>query len=145
MAEEVMTGSEGAVAEGGSVTRIFGFIALAIYFIWGQGFACAWWMWIIFGGLAFFVLTNKAQVLQWILGLFLIGITFFASPTFGYSEIAKSQYKQGMSDAYPVTIGYSYSPEEAWEDHKDKATVDIDSYKKYYIRGFKRGADGKEE
>ena len=143
MAEEVVAGSEGAVAEGGSGARIFGIIALVIYFIWGQSFACAWWMYIILGGLSYLVVTNSAKMIQLILGLFLIGITFFAPPTFGYDEDQKSEYMAGFKDAqydllYPnVDI--------AWEEKQDRASIDINKWKKFYYRGFKRGRAGKEE
>lgn len=132
--------AEGSATGTGGITLIFSIAALAIYFIWGQGFVCAWWMWFIFGLLAVLALSKKAQAIQWILGLFLIGITWFASPTFGYTEQQKAQYEQGREDAMPIHYGYSLTPEDAWKDHENGARVDISGYKKYYIRGFKYGA-----
>lgn len=145
MAEEVIAGQE-AVTSGSNGARIFGFLSLAIYFIWGQGFACMWWMWLIFGGLAYLVFTNSAKMLQWILALFLIGITFFAPPSFGYGEVQRGQYEQGISDGrFANNIDLIETPDEAWENHESKARVDISGYKKFYIRGYKRGLSGKEK
>ena len=146
MAEEVVATNEGVEATGNNGARIFGFIALAIYFIWGQGTACAWWMWIVIICLVYLVLTNSAKVLQWALGLLLIGITFFASPSFGYGEIQKGQYVQGIKDGrFASNVMLIESPDEAWEHHQSLARVDISGYKRFYIRGYKRGRSGKED
>ena len=146
MAGEVVNGSETIDVSGSNGARIFGFIALVVYFLWGQGFACAWWMWIVFGGLVYFVFTNSAKILQWILSLLLLVVTFFASPSFGYGEIQKGQYEQGIKDGrFASNVNLIESADEAWKHHESLARVDISGYKRFYIRGYKRGLSGKEE
>lgn len=138
---------ESTDSAGGNTIRYFGFIALAIYFIWGQGFACIWWMWFIFITLALLVFSNKVKLLQVLIGLFLIGITFFASPTFGYDKEQTREYRAGFSEGRSnYRIGcVDCDPDWAWEQKEERASVDISQWKKFYIRGYKRGYSGKKE
>ena len=147
MAEEVVSGSEVTIASGGNSARIFGFIALAIYFILGQGTACGWWMWIVIIGLAYLVLTNSAKALQWLLGFFLLGITFFTPPTFGYSQRQLEEYNAGLSDgkSYYNAQCIECDWEWAWEQKQERASIDISGWKRFYKRGYKRGYSGKDE
>lgn len=129
------------------MARILGVVALAIFFIWGQGFAAGWIVFTSFVLLILLVLINKLSVLQWVLGLFLLGVTLFASPTFGYSESARKQYNCGYSDgrmAYNLG-GISDTIDDWWDGHVEDASNDISGYKKYYVRGFKRALAGRED
>ncbi len=128
------------------MTRLFSILALVIYFIWGQGFAYGWAVCIPLYMLIVLILTGKVQFLQWLISFYLICVTFFASPTFGYSDSEKAQYDSGYRDGH---IGYSAggindSPDDWWEGHEDMASVDISKYKKYYIYGFKRGLSNRD-
>lgn len=147
MAEEAVINSEGTIVSEGNGGRILGFIALGIYFLWGQGTACAWWMWIVIIGLTYLALTNSAKVFQWLLGLFLIGITFFASPTFGYSQRQLEEYNAGLSEGrfYYNVQCIDCDWEWAWEQKQERAREDISGWKRFYKRGYKRGYSGKDE
>lgn len=119
---------------------IIGILSLIIYFIWGQGTACAWWMWIPIIGLIVSIFSN-IQFLNWLLGIFLLGVTFFASPTFGYNDVQKGFYREGYSWGKMGYIQY----DAAWYDRQERASVDVDGYEKYFRYGFKRGAAGKKD
>ncbi len=113
-------------------------IALLVYFIWGQGLTCAWWMYLIFGSLILLVLSNSKPVLQWILSLFLLGITIFAPATFGYSEVQKNCYNRGLADGKLVKeYGLSQDPEGTWELLCDQSSGDeVPKCKRYYMKGW---------
>lgn len=120
---------------------ILSIISLIVYFVWGQGTACAWWMWIPIVLLVISML-GSIKLLEWLISLFLLCVTFFAPPTFGYNDIQKAFYYEGyiwgkgtLMEAYDV----------CWNRCKDEADIDIDSYEKYYRYGFKRGAGSKED
>ena len=127
------------------MARVFSIIAILIYFIWGQGFAYGWVVCIPLYILIGLVLSGKVQILQWLISIYLLGVTLFASPTFGYSAQERAQYNSGYNDGnFGFTMGgIGDSPDDWWEGHKDKASIDISKYKKYYIYGFKRGLDNK--
>lgn len=129
------------------MVQVFSIISLLIYFIWGQAFACAWWMWLIFGSLIFCVFTSKLPWWQIIASLFLIGVTWFGSPTFGYSKMQKAQYNEGFSQGRMAHNmgGISDSVDDWWEGHLESVSADIDGYKRYWVRGFKRGLNGKKD
>ena len=145
MAEEAIVNSEGTITSGSNGARILGIIALVIYFFWGQGTACGWWMWLVLGVLVVLWFNNKAKILQWIIGLFLIGITFFAPPTFGYSQRQLEEYKAGWSDgnSYYRMDCIDCDWEWAWEQKQERARVDISGWKRFYKRGYNRGYSGK--
>lgn len=119
---------------------IIGILSLIIYFIWGQGTVCAWWMWIPIIGLIVCIVFN-IKLLNWLLGLFFLGITFFASPTFGYDDVQKGFYTEGYSWGKMGYVQY----DAAWDDRKNRASVDVDGYEKYFRYGFKRGNRGKKD
>ncbi len=122
---------------------IIGIISLIIYFIWGQGTACAWWMWIPIVMLIISILSN-IQIINWICSLFLLGVTFFASPTFGYNDVQKASYHQGYTDG--KSFGWvEDSFEQCWNIKEEGASVDVSGEKKYYRYGFKRGQKGKKD
>lgn len=121
---------------------IIGILSLIIYFIWGQGTACVWWMWIPIIGLIVSIFSN-IQFLNWLLGLFLLGVTFFASPTFGYNDVQKKAYHSGFS--YGRSEVYRELFDVAWDEKEGAASVDVSGEKKYFRYGFKRGAAGKKD
>ena len=119
---------------------IIGILSLIIYFIWGQGTACAWWMWIPII-LLIVSIVSVQEILNWILSLFFLGITFFASPTFGYNDVQKGFYREGYSWGKMGYVQY----DAAWYDRKERASVDVDGYEKYFRYGFNRGFKGKKD
>ncbi|MBD5351922.1 MAG: hypothetical protein HDR86_03750 [Bacteroides sp.] len=117
---------------------IIGILSLIIYFIWGQGTACAWWMWIPIILLIVCIVAGQ-EILNWIISLFLLGVTFFAPPTFGYNDVQKGFYYDGYH--FGETGLFQYDA--AWYDRQLRASIDVDSWEKYFRYGFKRGASGK--
>ncbi|MBD5264986.1 MAG: hypothetical protein HDS48_05605 [Bacteroides sp.] len=127
------------------MTRFFAIASLLIYFFWGQGFAFGWAVCIPFYILIALVIWGKVDFLQWLIGIYLLVVTFFLPPTFGYSDMEESKYEAGYTDgkyAHDYYGGINDTPDDWWEGHKEKASVDISKYKKYYIYGFKRGLKG---
>lgn len=119
---------------------ILSIISLIVYFVWGQGTACAWWMWIPIVLLVISML-GSIKLLEWLISLFLLCVTFFAPPTFGYNDIHKSFYYDGYENGKSAVLGYDAS----WYMRKTAASVDVDGYEKYFRYGYNRGAAGKKD
>lgn len=124
----------------GKNTMIFSLIALSIYFIWGQGLTCAWWMLLIVITLLCLTFIRKAPTLQIIIGLFLIGVTMFGSKTLGYSWDQRNAYDWGYRDGYSYSEAWGMSPEEGFQMRINREYgKEVLEYKRFYIRGYKDG------
>ena len=129
------------------MARNFSIITIIIYFIFGQGFAYGWIVCIPLWILAILTLMGKMNILQWLISFFLLWVSFFASPTFGYSDKEKTAYNAGLSDgqlAHDIG-GIGDSIDDWWEGRLDRDPRDYRNCKKYFVYGFKRGLDGCED
>lgn len=120
------------------MSSFLGVLSLIIYFIWGQGTACAWWMWIPIVVLIICIVSG-VEILNWLISIFLLCVTFFASPTFGYNDVQKGFYNDGYSWGKLGYVQY----DAAWYDRQERASIDVDDWEKYFRYGFKRGNKGK--